>query len=153
MEQFALYPFSWFNPVLFILYSSLIVFAICHYFCSVIAILMLLEFSLMEQDFTEFRESDKSLKHELGSIWRSCLSHVSCWHCGSILVSYTRGTRFTSFYCNDKYFCHSIQRIQWKHLGTTQLFSLYGFVTKSIALFSFVCWCHMLLQRTKGSLE
>ena len=61
-------PFSWFYLVLFILYSNLIVFAICHYFCSVIVILMLLEFSLMEQEFTEFRESDKSLKHELGSI-------------------------------------------------------------------------------------
>ena len=37
----------------------------------------------MEQEFTEFWESDKSPKRELGSI-------VSCWHCGSILVSYTR---------------------------------------------------------------
>ena len=45
----------------------------------------------MEQEFTEFRESDKPLKHELASILRSCLSHVPCWHCGSILVSYTRG--------------------------------------------------------------
>ena len=35
---------------------------------------------------------------------RSCLSHVSCWHCGSILDSYTRDGRFESFYCNDKYF-------------------------------------------------
>ena len=48
----------------------------------------------MEQEFTEsseFRVSDKSLKHELGSVYRTCLSHVSCWCCGSILVSYTRG--------------------------------------------------------------
>ena len=29
-------------------------------------------------DFSEFRESDKSLKHKLGSIQRSCLSHMSC---------------------------------------------------------------------------
>ena len=42
----------------------------------------------MEQEFTEY---DKSPKHELGSIYKSGLSHVSCWHCGSILVSYTRG--------------------------------------------------------------
>ena len=41
-------------------------------------------------EFSEFRESDKSLKHELGSISSSFLSHVSCWHCGSILVSYSR---------------------------------------------------------------
>ena len=36
---------------------------------------------------------------------------VSCWHCGSILVSCTRGGRFEPFHCNDKYFCHWIQ---WK---------------------------------------
>ena len=45
----------------------------------------------MEQEFTEFRESNKSLKHELDSISRSCLSHVSYLHCGTILVFYTRG--------------------------------------------------------------
>ena len=48
----------------------------------------------MKQEFTEFREfweTDKSLKHEFGSIKRSCLSHVSSWRCGSILISYTRG--------------------------------------------------------------
>ena len=42
-------------------------------------------------DFSNFSGCDKSLKHELDSIWRSCLWHVSCWCCGSILVSYTRG--------------------------------------------------------------
>ena len=31
------------------------------------------------------------------------VSHM-CWHCGSILVSYTRGGKFEPFYCNDKYF-------------------------------------------------
>ena len=48
----------------------------------------------MEQEateFSEFRESDKSPKHELGSIQRSCLSHVSSLHYSSSLVSYTRG--------------------------------------------------------------
>ena len=30
------------------------------------------------------------------------------------------GGRFETFYCND-IFCHWIQRIQWKHLGKTQL--------------------------------
>ena len=43
----------------------------------------------MEQEFTEF---NKSLKHELGSIERSRLLHVSCRCIGSILVSYTRGS-------------------------------------------------------------
>ena len=37
-------------------------------------------------EFCEFRETDKSLKHELGFN----LLHVSYWHCGSMLVSYRR---------------------------------------------------------------
>ena len=45
----------------------------------------------LEFFLNEIREADKSLKHELGSISGSCLSHVSCWCCGSMLVSYTRG--------------------------------------------------------------
>ena len=51
----------------------------------------------MEQEFSKFREFDKSLKHESESILRSCVSHVSWWHCGSILVSNTRGGRFEPF--------------------------------------------------------
>ena len=47
----------------------------------------------MEQEFTEIselRESDKSLKHELGSV-KDPVSHTCvCRRCGSILVSYTR---------------------------------------------------------------
>ena len=35
--------------------------------------------------------------------------NVSCWLCGIILVSYTRGDKFELFYCNDKYFCHWIR--------------------------------------------
>ena len=42
-------------------------------------------------EFSEFRESDKSLKHEFGSIERYCPSHVLCWRCSSMLVSHTRG--------------------------------------------------------------
>ena len=57
------------------------------------------EMSRTFTEFSEFRESDKSLEHELGSIQRSCLSHVSCWHCGNILDSHTRGGRFKPFYC------------------------------------------------------
>ena len=48
-------------------------------------------------EFSEFRESHKSLKHKLASILRSFLLPVSCWCCGSILVSYTRCGRFA--YC------------------------------------------------------
>ena len=62
----------------------------------------------MEQEFNEFRkirESYKSLKLELESIYRSCLSHVYYWHCGSILVPNTRGDRFEPFYCYDEWFC------------------------------------------------
>ena len=47
-------------------------------------------FPKWSRTFIEFSESDKSQKHELGSILRSCLLHVSCWHYGSIPVSYTR---------------------------------------------------------------
>ena len=63
----------------------------------------------MEQEFNEFstfRVSDKSLKHELESISSSCFLHVSCCCCGSNLSSNTMGDRFDPFYCNDKYFCH-----------------------------------------------
>ena len=71
----------------------------------------------MEQEFGEFRETDKSLKHELGSNLRSRLSHVSCWRCGSILVSHRRGGRFEPFYCNDKYFVSLNSPNAVKHLG------------------------------------
>ena len=48
----------------------------------------------MERKFTEFRESDKSLKHELGWIYISSLLPVSSWHCSDISVLYTRDSRF-----------------------------------------------------------
>ena len=53
-------------------------------------------------ELSEFGEFDKSLKHELESVLRSCLSPVSYWHCGSILVCYTRDIGSNPF--NDKYF-------------------------------------------------
>ena len=53
-------------------------------------------------EFSKFRESDKSLKHELG-----CLSHVLCWHCGSILVCYIEVASSSPF--DDKYF-YRLQR-------------------------------------------
>ena len=61
----------------------------------------------MEQMFSVFRafkESDKSLKHELESIQIFCLSHMSCWCYGSNKISNTRGGRFEAFHCNDKIF-------------------------------------------------
>ena len=37
---------------------------------------------------------------------------MSCWCCGSILVSYTRGGRFEPFYCNDKYSLNSLNSVK-----------------------------------------
>ena len=50
----------------------------------------------MERIFTEFSESDQSLKQELGS--RSSLLPMSYWHNGSICFSYIRDNSFE--YCN-----------------------------------------------------
>ena len=47
--------------------------------------------------FTEFGGFDKTLKHKLSSIYRPCLSQVSCLRCGSILVSYRRSGIFEPF--------------------------------------------------------
>ena len=41
----------------------------------------------MDQKYSEFREFDKSLKPELGSILRSFLLPVYSWQYGNILVS------------------------------------------------------------------
>ena len=41
-------------------------------------------------EFSKFRESDKSLKHDLGSILGSSLLPMSCWLSGNIQVSYKR---------------------------------------------------------------
>ena len=57
--------------------------------------------------FSEFSESDKLLRHEMGSIQCSCLSHVSSWQCGSILISHTRGgcvADSSPFNCNQIFF-------------------------------------------------
>ena len=58
----------------------------------------------MEQEFTEFsefRESDKSPKHELGSIVLLVL-----WYHPGLLHKRWLGGKFEPFYCNDKYFSH-----------------------------------------------
>ena len=48
----------------------------------------------MDQKLHEFRESEMSLKHELGVDLRILTVAVSSWRCDSILVSYTRGAWF-----------------------------------------------------------
>ena len=45
---------------------------------------------------------------------------MSCWHCGSTLVSYTRGGKFKYFEWQI-FFSHWICWIQWKHLGKTPI--------------------------------
>ena len=69
-------------------------------------------------EFSEFRKSDNHWSMDWVR-FKDPVSNVSWWHCGSILVSTTGDGRFKSFECTDTYFCHRIQRIQWKHLGTT----------------------------------
>ena len=61
-------------------------------------------FSDMDKELSVFREPDKSLKHEFEST-HVLSPHMSCWHCGSILIFKTRGGRFELFCCNDNYFC------------------------------------------------
>ena len=47
-------------------------------------------------EFREFKESEKSLRHELHSVQGSALLHVSLWDSGIISVSYTGGPGFQS---------------------------------------------------------
>ena len=46
------------------------------------------ELSLNSVKFSKFRESEESLKHELGSVFGSALLPVSLWSSGIISVSY-----------------------------------------------------------------
>ena len=48
--------------------------------------------------FREFRESEKSLRHELGSVQGSALLTVALWLSGTVSVSYTGGPRFQPSY-------------------------------------------------------
>ena len=45
---------------------------------------------------------------------------MSCWHCGSILVSYTRGSRFESFYYHN-FLVTEFAEFREKHLGKTPM--------------------------------
>ena len=71
-------------------------------------------FSKWRRTLTEF---SKFMKHELGSILSFGLSHVSCWHCGSILVSNTRGANIKPYWWKLFLF----NWIQRKHLGKTPM--------------------------------
>ena len=59
-------------------------------------------------EFSEFRESEESLKHELGSVKGSVLLIASLWSSGIISVSYTGDLGFQSH--NPQFlfliFCH-----------------------------------------------
>ena len=59
-------------------------------------------------------KSDKSLKHELGSIYRSSLLPVPCWHCGSMLKE-IQCNRF-KYYFLQKYSTNSVGSVEfiWK---------------------------------------
>ena len=75
--------------------------------CRKSKVISLKEFSLKEGKFSEFikfSESHKSLKHELGSIQRSCLSHM-CLACAVVAPwSLTQGLAGSNpFYCNDNF--------------------------------------------------
>ena len=64
----------------------------------------------MEQEFTEFSKSDKSMKHELRGLNSKILS-LKCvllvlWQHPGVLHKKWLGGRFETFYCNDKYFCY-----------------------------------------------
>ena len=48
-------------------------------------------------EFRKFRESDKSLRHELGSVQGSALSSVSLWDYGIISLNYTGCPGFQSY--------------------------------------------------------
>ena len=55
----------------------------------------------MEQEFSEFRESDKSMKHNL----ESSKDPVSHTRLAGTVVYKAKGDRFEPYCCNDKYIC------------------------------------------------
>ena len=55
-------------------------------------------FSKWSGTFIEFRESEESLKHELGSISLSSLLAVCLWHSGRVSVSHTGDSGFKASY-------------------------------------------------------
>ena len=79
-----------------IIHSSL--FGTCYFLFSVVGGFTSMAFSLNRAELSlnssEFRESEKSLKHELGSIWLSSLLAVCLWHSGRVSVSHTGDSGF-----------------------------------------------------------
>ena len=92
---------------------------------------------------SEFWKSEKSLKHKLESIWRSCLSHVTYWHCGSILVSYTRDHKFQPF--NWQIFLSLNSAKTFREKSNIVLIVMYGYI--SVFMFEFL-WLICLALNT-----
>ena len=65
-------------------------------------------------EFNEFRESDKSLMHELGEGWISAtFVLLALWkHPGLLRKRWLVG-RFEPFYCNDRCFCLRNKHCVW----------------------------------------
>ena len=102
-----------------------------------------------------FRESDKSLKHELGSILRSNLCLARAVVAFRSLTLEVSGSNPATVMTNI--FSHWIQPIQWKHLGKSQVrhknSMLLGHSTESIVpIFScpkvFICLCFVAPEVT-----
>ena len=75
----------------------------------------------MEGKFSEITEYDKSPKYDLGPNQRSCLSPVSCWLCGNILISYN--PFFTKKY--QKNSANSVETFK-KNSNSTEYLDLEG---------------------------
>ena len=69
------------------------------------------------EEFSEFRESEKSLQHKLGSVSRSSLLPVYSWHCSIISIYDTRGCGFetpsTLFTKIDTYLTNSVDSTEF----------------------------------------
>ena len=97
----------------------------------------LIEFS----EFREFRESEESLKHELGSV-KDLLCYLCL--CGLVVssLSLTQEILGSSptlpFLYFLNFFCHWIQRIQWKHLEKTPIAWLYS-SKRPKGMYNYVC--------------
>ena len=78
-------------------------------------------------EFSEFRESEESLKHELGSVQGSAVLPVPLWSSGIISVSYTGDPVFQPHNACFYFILFLLslnsasQQIQWKQLEKTPL--------------------------------
>ena len=87
-----------------------------------------------------------NLINHWSSIYRSSLSHVTYWHCGSILVSNARDGKFEPFYCDDQYFCH------WISLNSEKTFGENWIVSERVTLAlqnASLWWDHWMASRAE----